>query len=76
MTQAELGALELTAIHLGFLVLRRHLVAYDKRAVRIIDLRLAQVGDFDPRYLHLGLARADGGAQAPRKTVPAPSTRG
>ena len=64
MTQAELAdALGLTAIHLNrrLRVLREEqLIAYDKRAVRILDFpRLAQVGDFDPRYLHLGLARTN-----------------
>jgi CRP-like cAMP-binding protein len=59
MTQAELAdALGLTAIHLNrrLKVLREEgLITYDKRAVCILDFpRLAQVGDFDPRYLHLG----------------------
>ena len=59
MTQAELAdALGLTAIHLNrqLKVLREEqLIAYDKRAVQTLDFaRLAQVGDFDPRYLHLG----------------------
>jgi CRP-like cAMP-binding protein len=59
MTQAELSdALGLTAIHLNrqLKVLREdQLIAYDKRSVQILDFaRLAQVGDFDPRYLHLG----------------------
>ena len=62
MTQAELAdALGLTAIHLNrrLKVLREErLVAYDKRAVTILDFpRLAQVGDFDPRYLHLPSVR-------------------
>ena len=62
MTQAELAdALGLTAIHLNrrLKVLREdHLIAYDRRSVRILDFaRLAQVGDFDPRYLHLGPVR-------------------
>jgi CRP-like cAMP-binding protein len=59
MTQVELAdALGLTAIHLNRrlkLLREDQLIAYDKRAVRILDFpRLAQVGDFDPRYLHLG----------------------
>jgi CRP-like cAMP-binding protein len=63
MTQAELAdALGLTAIHLNrrLKVLREEkLIAYDKRAVRILDFpRLAQVGDFDPRYLHMGAIRS------------------
>ena len=58
MTQAELAdALALTAVHVNrtIKVLREEgLVEFDKRAVRIIDFpRLAQMGDFDPRYLHL-----------------------
>ena len=63
MTQAELAdALGLTAIHLNrrLKVLREdQLIAYDRRSVRILDFaRLAQVGDFDPRYLHLEQVRA------------------
>lgn len=58
MTQAELAdALGLTAIHLNrqMKTLRDEgLITYDRRAVKILDfLRLAQLGDFDPRYLHL-----------------------
>lgn len=58
MTQADLAdALGLTAIHLNrrLKVLREEgLIAYTKRAVKILDFpRLAQMGDFDPRYLHL-----------------------
>jgi CRP-like cAMP-binding protein len=58
MTQAELAdALGLTAIHLNRrlkLLKEDLLIAYDKRAVTILDFaRLAQVGDFDPRYLHM-----------------------
>jgi hypothetical protein len=62
MTQAELAdALGLTAIHLNrrLKVLREEkLIAYNKRAVQILDFpRLAQMGDFDPRYLHMGPVR-------------------
>jgi CRP-like cAMP-binding protein len=58
MTQSELAdALGLTAIHLNrrLKVLRQeNLLTYDKRSVEILDFeRLAQVGDFDARYLHL-----------------------
>ncbi len=58
MTQAELAdAAGLTAIHLNrtLKVLREdRLITYDRRVVSILDFRrLAQVGDFDPRYLHL-----------------------
>ena len=58
MTQAELAdALGLTAIHLNrqLKTLREeNLITYDRRAVKILDFpRLAQLGDFDPRYLHL-----------------------
>lgn len=58
MTQAELAdALALTAVHVNrtIKVLREEgLVEFDKRSVKIVDFpRLALMGDFDPRYLHL-----------------------
>ena len=69
MTQAELAdALGLTAIHLNrrLKVLREDgLLAYDKRAVQILDFaRLAQIGDFDARYLHLDGIGGRGGDEA------------
>ena len=58
MNQAELAdALGLTAIHLNRrlkALCEEGLISYERRSVTIIDFpRLAQVGDFDPRYLHL-----------------------
>ena len=58
MTQTQLAdALALTAVHVNRTIrtLREEgLVELDKRAVKIIDFqRLALIGEFDPRYLHL-----------------------
>lgn len=58
MTQMQLAdALALTAVHVNRTIrtLREDgLVEFGKRTVKIIDFpRLALLGDFDPRYLHL-----------------------
>jgi CRP-like cAMP-binding protein len=63
MTQQELSdALGLTAVHLNrrLKALRDEgLIETNKRSVTIIDYpRLAQMGDFDSRYLHLRVAQS------------------
>lgn len=63
MTQRELAdALGLTAIHLNRqlkILQSEGLISMTKRAVSIIDYpQLVKLGDFDPRYLHIGRSHA------------------
>ncbi|MBC9033992.1 Crp/Fnr family transcriptional regulator [Sphingomonas sp. JC676] len=67
MTQEQLAdALALTSIHINRMLkalAQEGLIERTKRSVRILDFeRLARIGDFDPRYLHLD--RVSGAANA------------